>query len=117
MDKVLIYAALIATTAAMMWGMLTGIGMMFSGTKDCGGVCIVLPVAGHMEDVEFRIREAVSRARQLGLRGAVIYVTDFGADSETAEIAERMCDEFSVTEWVSSEELADRIGSRAERGA
>ena len=108
-DKIFIYAALIATTAAMMWGMFTGISMMFSGAKDCRGECIVLPVSGHMEDVELRIREAVSQARRLGLRGAVVYVADFGADSETAEIAERMCGEFGVTQWVNRRELADRI--------
>lgn len=110
MDKVIIYAALIATTAAMMWGMFTGISMMFSGAKDCMGECIVLPISGHMEDVELRIREAVSQARRLGLRGAAVYVADFGADSETADICERMCSQFGVTQWVSREELANRIG-------
>lgn len=112
MGQILICTALIVTTAAIMWGVLTGIGMIFGGAKDCEGECIVLPIAGHCEDVELRIREAVSRAQRWGLRGAAIYVTDFGADSETAEIAERMCREFGMTQWVSRDELSDRIGSR-----
>lgn len=111
LDMILIVAAI-----ALLWGVMMGIAVLFGGEKDSGGACIVLPIVGHKEDVEFRIREAVSQVRRSGLRGAVIYVADFGTDSETAEIAARMCREFSMTEWVSREELTERIYKGVESG-
>lgn len=106
---ILLDMLLIAAAVALLWGVMRGIAALYGGEKADGGECIVLPVAGHREDVEFRIREAVARVRRSGLRGAVIYVTDFGADSETAEIAARMCREFGMTEWVSRDELTQKI--------
>ena len=69
--------------------------------------CIVLPVSGHEEDIELRVRSLVSRTRRL--RGAAIILADFGADSETAEIARRLCREFGTVECLSPEELAERL--------
>lgn len=113
---ILLDILLIVAAIALLWGVMMGIATLFGGGKDGGGKCIVLPVAGHREDIEFRIREAVSQVQRSGLRGAVIYVTDFGADSETAEIAARMCREFGMTEWVGCEELTERIGRSVESG-
>ena len=62
--------------------------------------------------------ETVAAVRRTGLRGAVIYVADFGADEETAAIAQRLCEEFGVTEWVPSGELSGTIETRcAKRNA
>lgn len=118
MQRILIDTALVATTAAMMWGMLMGLLLLLSGAKDCRSTCLVVPLAGHVEDVELLVRETVAAVRRTGLRGAVIYVADFGADEETAAIAQRLCEEFGVTEWVPSGELSGTIETRcAKRNA
>lgn len=69
---------------------------------------IVLPVSGHVEDIEFRIRGAAVRRRRMG-RHLRIYLANFGADAETAEIAKRMCEEFEGIEWVEGCELAGKL--------
>lgn len=69
---------------------------------------IVLPVSGHMEDIEFRIRGTAVRRRRVS-RHARIYLVNFGADAETAEIAKRMCREFEGLEWVEGTELTEKI--------
>lgn len=70
---------------------------------------VVLPVKGHMEDIEFHIRGTVARMRKSGSCTSKIYLVDFGTDDETAEIAKKMCSEFEILEWVDSFELAKNI--------
>ena len=73
--------------------------------------CIVLPVSGHVEDIELQVRAAVSRRRKL--RNAAIFLADFGADSETAEIGRRLCREFAMVEWMSPDLLDGRLREMA----
>jgi hypothetical protein len=99
---------------------LVGIGSIISaiyrgfytlgrGAKGSGPEYIILPVAGHTEDIEFRIRGAMARSRMSGRRTSKIYLADFGADGETAAIAEKMCSEFEILEWADGSELAEKI--------
>lgn len=62
--------------------------------RRCGAV-VVLPLRGHMEDAEYRIRGTAAWAR-----GAAVYVVNCGADEETAEIAARLCEEIPSVYWV-----------------
>lgn len=111
MARVLMDMVLIAVTAAVIWGVVIGIRMVLNGTRDSRGVCLVVPLAGHVEDAELLIREAVAAARRAGLRGAVVYVADFGADEETAAIAQRLCEAYGVAEWVAQGELSEKIAA------
>ena len=77
------------------------------------GTFIVLPVAGHVEDIELRVRRAVCAAGRL--RGAVITVADFGADSETAEIIRRLCREYDALEVIDGNDLVGRLTKRSGR--
>ena len=68
---------------------------------------VVLPVSGHVEDIELRVRELVRGSR--GLRGAAIILADFGADGETAEICRRLCREFDTVRWIAGTALEKTI--------
>lgn len=81
----------------------------FYNVNGGAGECIVLPVKGHMEDIEYRIRGAIVRRRRASRRLSKIYLADFGADDETAEIAKRMCGEFDILEWVDGSELTKKL--------
>lgn len=71
------------------------------------GAAIVLPLSGHMESVELQVRGLVSSSR--GIRGAVVLLADFGADAETAEIAQRLCRDFAVVDYVKGADLTVRV--------
>lgn len=88
---------------------ISGACSWFYNISGGAGECIVLPVKGHVEDIEFRIRGAIVRRRRASRRLPRIYLADFGADAETAEIAKRMCDEFDVLEWVDGAELSRKL--------
>ena len=76
---------------------LAAVGLAFAMAavilaRPCGPGCgafVVLPVSGHMDDIELRIRKLVRESR--GLPGAAIVIADLGADSETADICRMIC--------------------------
>lgn len=76
-----------------------------------GGACeiILIPVFGHVEDIEFRIRGAVVRRRKSWRRAPNIIIADLGADKETAEIAKKLCCEYDGIEWVEYGALTDEL--------
>ncbi len=73
------------------------------------GAFLVLPVSGHVEDIELRVRMLVNAGRKL--RGASIVLADFGADRETEEICRRLCREFGTVKLLDGNRLAERIKS------
>lgn len=106
----MVLAVLVGILALMGIGsIMSAIHLSFYGANDDACEYIILPVKGHMEDIEFRIRGAMARRRKVGNHISKIYLTDFGADAETAEIAKRMCSEFEILEWVDSFELTKDI--------
>lgn len=88
---------------------ISALYLSFYSTNGSAREYLILPVKGHMEDIEFRIRGAMARRRKAGNHISKIYLADFGADDETVEIARRMCGEFEVLEWVDSFELTENI--------
>ena len=103
----IILAAVIGVLAfAGIIGVISALVLSFYHVNGGAGECIVLPVSGHIDDIEFCIRGAVAR-RQRVSRHAKIFLADFGADAETAEIARRMCGEFEGIEWVECDKLAE----------
>lgn len=109
MDEIILYAAV---GLLCFCGLVSVISAMCSWFYNAGGEageCIVLPVKGHMEDIEFRIRGAMVRRRRSSRHLSKIYLADLGADAETAEIARRMCGEFDVLEWVDGAELIKKL--------
>ena len=81
----------------------------------CGGEneCVVLPVCGHVEDIELRVRAAASHRRRLRLGKSAIFIVNFGADGETAEIARKLCRELEMVNLVAPDELAERLREAA----
>lgn len=74
---------------------------------------VVLPVSGHVEDIELRVRELVRESR--GLRGTSVIIADFGADGETTEICRRLCLEFGNVEMVKGSGLYERFNCREDK--
>lgn len=103
--------------AAAVWGMIIAgwslLAALFGG-RGRAVECIVLPIDGHVEDVEWRIRNAVCHRRSLRQRGMVIYVVDYGVDGETAAIAQKLCGELEMVEWIPADELTTRVGRLSE---
>lgn len=89
-------------------GVISTLVLSFYHVSGGAGEYIVLPVSGHIEDIEFRIRGATARRRRVS-RHVRIYLANFGADAETTEIAKRMCREFEGLEWVEGTELTGKI--------
>lgn len=104
----IIFNALVGVFALVgVCSIISALYISFYSTKSDEWEYIILPVKGHMEDIEFRIRGALARRRRAHI--SKIYLADFGADDETAEIARKMCGEFEVLEWVDSFELTGNI--------
>ncbi|MBQ1397066.1 MAG: hypothetical protein IIY89_01075 [Clostridia bacterium] len=92
---------------ALMWAALSVARIVLRPGGRGRGAFVVLPVAGHVEDVELRVRRLVRGVRSL--RGAVILLTDFGADAETADICRRLCREFGNVEMIDGREMVKRV--------
>ncbi len=109
MIEIIIYTVVGALCFCGIVSVVSAICLWFYNNGNGMGEYIVLPVKGHMEDIEFRIRGAIVRRRRASRRLPQIYLADFGADSETAEIAKRLCDEFDVLKWVDGMELTKSL--------
>lgn len=109
MDEIILYTVVGLLCFLGLVSVISAVCSWFFNVSGGAGECIVLPVKGHMEDIEFRIRGAIVRRRRASRRLPKIYLADFGADAETAEIAKRMCGEFDVLEWVDGTELGKKL--------
>ena len=58
--------------------------------KEARGVW-VLPLSGHCEDAEYRVRCVAAACRFGVLPARVVYVLNVGADAETLAVAEKTC--------------------------
>ena len=92
--ELLTAAGVMVPAAAAVWWLLFRRPVARDIGRRCGAV-VLLPLKGHVEDAEYRIRAAVAWAR-----GAEVYVADCGADRETAEIAARLCGEYPSAHWL-----------------
>ena len=109
LDEIILYSIVGLLCFCGLISVISAVCSWFYNAGGGAGECIVLPVKGHMEDIEFRIRGAMVRRRRASRRLSKIYLADFGADDETAEIARRICGEFDVLEWVDGTELTKRL--------
>lgn len=66
-----------AIRAAALW--------LFSPKND-SGIFSVIPIEGHMEDIEYILRSAVIKMRWLGCKNGRVLALDHGADTETLHI-------------------------------
>ena len=67
----------------------------------------LIPVCGHVEDIEMVLRNAMSSAQWMGIRGAQrIICLDLGVDEETRDICEVFRDEYELVELYSLEEFS-----------
>ncbi|MDR1565364.1 MAG: hypothetical protein LBS74_10440 [Oscillospiraceae bacterium] len=69
----------------------------------------LIPVKGHVEDVELLIRSAVLRASWCSNRSMNVIALDCGTDAETADICRKLAEESPLIKFCSSEELEDYI--------
>ena len=68
----------------------------------------LIPVCGHVEDIEMVLRNAMSSAQWMGSRGAQrIICLDLGVDEETRDICEVFRDEYELIELYSLEEFSE----------
>ena len=101
---------------------LAAVGLAFAMAavilaRPCGPGCgafVVLPVSGHMDDIELRIRKLVRESR--GLPGAAIVIADLGVDSETADICRMICREFEHVSMIKGEEMTLLLGKSDDTG-
>lgn len=60
--------------------------------KKCVNYLLVVPLSGHIEDVEYILRNAAMRARLIGGTGySSLIVMDCGLDEETRGICDTVC--------------------------
>ena len=71
---------------------------------DDGEIIIIIPVEGHCEDIEYRIRCAYERV-SWSVNKSRIVCLDKGMDKETYDICHRVCDRFGI-ELISSPSLS-----------
>lgn len=62
---------------------------------DEGSIVTVIPIEGHCENVEYRIRCAYERANWSAADSQLICL-DKGMDKETREICQRVCERFGI---------------------
>ena len=55
---------------------------------------LVLPLSGHCDDAEYRIRTAAAQARWAEEIAGTVLILDLGMDEETRLLAERVCAEY-----------------------
>ncbi len=105
MISILLIVAIAAAVIAAALYLSSALG----GTRGVcsGGECIILPVRGRMEDIEFRIRRVAAHRR-----GMKLCVVNFGGDGETCEIARRLCGEIDGAYWVERESLIDFLAAQ-----
>lgn len=69
---------------------------------------LVVPLFGHIEDVEYILRNAALRARLIGGAGySSLIVLDCGMDKETKDICAAVCDELGYSFLFTREEFED----------
>lgn len=66
---------------------------------------LVLPLGGHCDDVEYRIRSVVAQTRWTEEAPGGILLLDTGMDEETRALAERICLEYPAVRLEKSAEL------------
>ena len=96
-------AAVLLLAVAGAWNAL-----LRAGGRETGAF-VVLPLAGHMEDIEWRVRELARESRKM--RGKGILLADFGADGEALEIARRLAEDFPAVELVEGRRLAEKLSA------
>ena len=101
------YIVCLLALAAIVWAVYP-VARLFLNPKDGReGLLVVLPLKGHVEDVELRVRGAV---RLAGRVHATVLLADFRADGETREICTRLCREFDSVELIDGNAIAERAG-------
>ena len=74
-------------------------------SRDRPGVWVI-PLRGHCEDVEYRVRSAAAGCRWNGTPCREVYLLNIDADEETCALAERVCRAVRGVQLVKSAELA-----------
>ncbi len=62
---------------------------------DEGNIITVIPIEGHCESIEYRIRCAYERANWSAANSRIICL-DKGMDKETREICHKVCERFGI---------------------
>lgn len=62
---------------------------------DEGNIVTVIPIEGHCENIEYRIRCAYERANWSAADSRLICL-DKGMDKETCEICQKVCERFGI---------------------
>ena len=92
------------------WAVWSVMKLFLGGGGEKQSCYVVLPVAGHVEDIELRVRQAVRNARRAH---AALLIADFGADAETADLCRRLCRAFPTAELLDGSELEKRVISES----
>lgn len=78
-------------------------------TKGTAGI-LVIPVAGHREDIEYIIRSAAVREKWYYRRGTgPVLLVDMGMDDETRLLAERICKELGNVDIYSEKRAGEFV--------
>ncbi len=79
-------------------------------TGRSGQMVIIVPVAGHHEDIEYVLRSAAQRLKWMdGKEDAQIYCLDYGMDSETLRICRMVSADYGFMRIVQPEQLNECI--------
>lgn len=80
--------------------------LLTSKQKSAGTNIIIIPVSGHIDDVEYFIRGFVHKGKWNGVvRPDNIIIADMGIDEETRKICMLLCEEFEFVYICDSREV------------
>lgn len=90
-------------------GLVTAVKKLMMLVLKCneGNIITVIPIDGHCENVEYRIRCAYERANWSAANSRIICL-DKGMDKETRKICYKVCERFGI-EIISSSVLTKSI--------
>lgn len=110
MLQVMYTIVFICTTFLLLIGIIRLIEMFWQSVRSYQSKIIIVPIGGHVDDIEIFIRSLISRAvgSKFGFVENII-IADMGADEETAEICKNLESQYDFIYFCEGREISEKL--------
>lgn len=87
--------------------------IFYNSIRNYQNKIIIVPVGGHVEDIEIFIRCLINKSRgaKFGLVESII-IADMGADEETAKICNNLENEYDFIYFCEGKEISEKLSEK-----
>lgn len=113
MSEALYILCFVILTFAVAIGLVKLTELFWSSIKNYQNKIIIVPVGGHVEDIEIFVRSLINKAKgaNIGLIENII-IADMGADEETALICRRLEEQYEFIYFCEGKDISEKLSEK-----